>query len=85
MPTANLTITIDNASQVVLDDIIDTVSESLGWIEDPGNLGFDGDGRTKGQFVEQRLIAFLKIEYKKHKQRSLSVDTTDFDSSVTQS
>lgn len=66
MATVSLTITL-NGTVAQNNDVIDTVSASLGWVEDPENLGFNLEGETKGRYIKERIIDYMKNHYKSKK------------------
>jgi len=81
MPIATITLTVDT-TQAKLDDIIDTISNEVGWIEDPENLGFNIDGDTRGGHIQKFLFGTLRNKFRKGKAKTQPVDMTDFDASV---
>lgn len=82
MANATITITISNASQAKIDDIVDNISNEVGWVEDPENLGFNIEGGSKSQHIKKAVIEYLKGRYRKGKARTQPVDMADFDASL---
>ncbi len=72
MAIVELTVTL-KGTVAQNNDVIDAVSTSLGWIEDPENLGFNSNGDTKEQHVEKCLIDYMKSHYRSKKQADQEV------------
>ena len=72
MPDVSLIITISKPTQAEIDDIVDNVTTEMGYnaMVPDGNGGEMANPQSKKQFVEERIIEFLKAKYKNQKNRA---------------